>query len=139
MAFKRVPLCMVVTLGQEYNIGEKPIVILYTYNINRHAGTPKKTQRKQNSTSSSNMVVIIYCYIGCEAEVTTWKRNREDHDVDIFIIQKVQDTVIHLEVDEEQWEVTQGSKRQAERTGFLAQHLSGLRHTDRCSSYIDLV
>ena len=42
-------------------------------------------------------------------------------DVDIFnIIQKVQDTVIHLEVDEEQWEITQGSKRQAERTGFLA-------------------
>ena len=57
--------------------------------------------------------------------------NREDHDVDIFnIIQKVQDTVIHLEVDEEQWEITQGSKRQAERTGFLAQYLSELRHTD---------
>ena len=48
----------------------------------------------------------------------------------IFIIQKVQDTVIHLEVDEEQWEITQGSKRQAERTEFLAQYLSGLRHTD---------
>ena len=52
----------------------------------------------------------------------------------IFIIQKVQDTVIHLEVDEEQWEITQGSNislnRQAERTGFLAQYLSGLRHTD---------
>ena len=28
---------------------------------------------------------------------------REDHDVDVFnIIQNVQDTVIHLEVDEEQ-------------------------------------
>ena len=36
---------MVVTLGQQYNIGEKPTVILYTY-INRHAGTPEK-QRKQ--------------------------------------------------------------------------------------------
>ena len=69
------------------------------------------------------MVVIIYCYIGCEEDT-------EDHNVDIFIIQKVQDTVIHLEVDEEQWEITQGSKRQAERTGFLAQYLSGLRHTD---------
>ena len=32
---------MVVTLGQQYNIGEKPTVILYTY-INRHAGTPDK-------------------------------------------------------------------------------------------------
>ena len=30
----------------------------------------------------------------------------------IFIIQ-VHDPVIHLEVDEEQWEITQGSKRQA--------------------------
>ena len=56
---------MVVTLGQQYNVGEKLTVILYTY-INRHAGTQKK-QRKQNSTSS-NVVVIIYYYIGCEAE-----------------------------------------------------------------------
>ena len=30
-----------ITLGQQYNVGEKPIVILYTY-INRHAGTPEK-------------------------------------------------------------------------------------------------
>ena len=43
----------------------------YTY-INCHAGTPEK-QRRQNSTSS-NMAVIIYCYIGCETEVTTLKR-----------------------------------------------------------------
>ena len=64
---------MVVTLGQQYNIGEKPTVILYTY-INRHAGTPEK-QRRQSSTSS-NMTVIIYCYIGCEAEVTRLKREQ---------------------------------------------------------------
>ena len=30
---------MVVTLGQQYNVGEKPAVILYTY-INRHAEPP---------------------------------------------------------------------------------------------------
>ena len=63
---------MVVPLGQQYNIGEKRTVILYTY-INRHAGTPQK-QRKQKHCSmniSSNMVVIIYCYIGCEDEITT--------------------------------------------------------------------
>ena len=38
---------MVVTLGQPYNVGKKPTVILYTY-INRHAGThkTKKLQRK---------------------------------------------------------------------------------------------
>ena len=58
---------MVVTLGQQYNIGEKPtVIILYTY-INRHAGT-LENQRRQNSTSS-NMVVIIQCYIGYEDEV----------------------------------------------------------------------
>ena len=36
---------MVVTLGQEYNVGEKPTVILYTY-INRHAGPPNITKQK---------------------------------------------------------------------------------------------
>ena len=36
---------MHITLGQQYNVGEKPTVILYTY-INRHAGTPKKTDKK---------------------------------------------------------------------------------------------
>ena len=46
------PSIMVVTLGQQYNIGEKPTAILYSY-INRHAGTPDK-QRRQNSTSSNN-------------------------------------------------------------------------------------
>ena len=30
---------MVITLGQQCNVGEKPTVILYTY-INRRAGTP---------------------------------------------------------------------------------------------------
>ena len=57
---KGFPYAMVVTLGQQYNIGEKPTVILYTTYINRHAGTRKK-QRKQSSTSS-NMVVIILLY-----------------------------------------------------------------------------
>ena len=32
---------MQITLGQQYNVGEKPTVILYSY-INRHAGTPEK-------------------------------------------------------------------------------------------------
>ena len=36
---------MVVKLGQQYNVGEKPTVILYTY-MNRHAGTQKKTISK---------------------------------------------------------------------------------------------
>ena len=37
---------MVVTLGQQYNTGEKPTVMLYTY-INRHAGTPDKNKKKR--------------------------------------------------------------------------------------------
>ena len=37
---------MVVTLGQQYNVGEKPTVILYTY-IDSRAVTPEK-QQKQN-------------------------------------------------------------------------------------------
>ena len=40
---------VVVTLGQQYNVGEKPtVIILYTY-INRHAGTPKKTTTNKNN------------------------------------------------------------------------------------------
>ena len=47
-----------VTLGQQYNIGEEPTVILYTY-INRHAGTRNKKQiKKQCSTSSTSRT---YC------------------------------------------------------------------------------
>ena len=32
---------METTLGQQYDVGEKPTVILYTY-IDRHARTPEK-------------------------------------------------------------------------------------------------
>ena len=32
---------MEITLGQQYNVGEKPTVILYTY-INRHTRTSEK-------------------------------------------------------------------------------------------------
>ena len=39
---------MVITLGQQYNVGEKPAVILYTY-INRDTEPPNK-----------NNVVITY-------------------------------------------------------------------------------
>ena len=59
---------MVVTLGQQYDVGEKPVVVLYTY-INRHAGTPKKQQKqKQCSTCiiKHGIIVIINCYIGCK-------------------------------------------------------------------------
>ena len=32
-------MVLIVTLGQQYNVGEEPTVILHTY-INRHAGRP---------------------------------------------------------------------------------------------------
>ena len=58
----------------------------------------QKNSEKKNSIS--NMVVIIYCYIGCEDEVTTTahietRTKRTHDDVDIFnVIQKVQDTLL---------------------------------------------
>ena len=53
---------MQITLGPQYNVGEKPTVILYIY-INRHVGTPEKhyigANQRQRSTPS-HMVVVIY-------------------------------------------------------------------------------
>ena len=49
----------VTTSGRQYNIGEKPSVILYTY-INLHAGTPKPQSFLSNKSSGlqcSNMVL----------------------------------------------------------------------------------
>ena len=43
---------MVVKLGQQCNVREKPTVILYTY-IYRHAGTPKKNLNKQKHCINS--------------------------------------------------------------------------------------
>ena len=54
---------MVVTLGQQYDVGEKSTVILYTY-INRHAGTPQEQQKQKQCYTSSNMVIIMHFYIG---------------------------------------------------------------------------
>ena len=44
---------MVVTLGQQNNIGENPIVIMYTY-INRHAGTPNRNKTQNNVVEQSS-------------------------------------------------------------------------------------
>ena len=82
---------MVITLGQQYNVGEKPTVILYTY-INRHAGTPTKV--KTNDTSSNNKD---------KYNTIIETRTAEDHDDEnLHNPETVQDAVIYLEVDEEQ-------------------------------------
>ena len=49
---------MVVTLGQQYNVGEKTTVILYTY-IDRHAGTPIKTKTKDTMSLDFSSVCNI--------------------------------------------------------------------------------
>ena len=53
-------MVLIVTLGQQYNVGEKPTVILYTYYINRHAGTPDKTRIKD----TMSLDYISICNIG---------------------------------------------------------------------------
>ena len=82
---------MVVLLGQQYNIGEKPTVILYSY-INRHAGTPEKQQRQNRCVTSSN---------NKDESNTIIATRTEDHN-DVKSSYQVHDPVIHLEVDEEQ-------------------------------------
>ena len=36
-----------------------------------------KTAKRKNCSTSSNKVVIVYCYIGCEDEVTTWYYSKQ--------------------------------------------------------------
>ena len=43
---------MVVTLGQQYNVGERLTVILNTYIINYHAGPPNTTKAKDKTVHS---------------------------------------------------------------------------------------
>ena len=60
---------MQITSGQQYNVGEKPTVILYIYinrhvqlyiYINRHVGTPEKHYKTRQCNTPSHMVVVIY-------------------------------------------------------------------------------
>ena len=63
---------MEITLGQQYDVGENPTVILYTY-FNCHAGTSEKqeNQNRDNVCSApSQMVVMIYYYIGYKYKAT---------------------------------------------------------------------
>ena len=52
---------MVVTLGQQYHVAEKPTVILYTTYINRLAGTPDK--RKAKDSMSLDHILLHWIYI----------------------------------------------------------------------------
>ena len=63
---------MQIKFGQQYNVGEKPTVILYIY-INRHVGTPENIKNKRQCNTPSDMVVVIYGvhYKGCKYKATT--------------------------------------------------------------------
>ena len=49
----------VTTSGRQYNIGEKPSVILYTY-INLHAGTPKPQSFLSKSPGLQYRSMVLY-------------------------------------------------------------------------------
>ena len=69
---------MVVTLGQQYSVGEKPTVILYTNVINRHAATPDRKQKQNRNNEvhhQTGYVVIIYCFIGYKDKTSRWHLN----------------------------------------------------------------
>ena len=51
---------MEITLGQQYNVGEKPTVILYTY-INRYAGTPENYCIKSTNITLAASLVQVQC------------------------------------------------------------------------------
>ena len=50
-------MVLIVTLGQQYSVGGRPTVILYTY-INRHAGPPNTTKQKTIQYIIEKVVII---------------------------------------------------------------------------------
>ena len=61
---------MVVTLGQQYNVGEKATVTLYTY-INRHIGLLDKTETENDMSLDYSSI----CYIWSRIEWVSMKDN----------------------------------------------------------------
>ena len=75
---------MVVTLGQQYNVGEKPTVILYTY-INRHAEPSSITKLYTNigawvNSKMSERNPPLYCTITLIAMQGHQKNKDKRHD-----------------------------------------------------------
>ena len=56
----------VTTSGQQYNIGDKPSVILYTY-INLHSGTPKpQSFLSVQKFRTTVVLIVIWSYMVLE-------------------------------------------------------------------------
>ena len=83
---------MVITLGQQYNVGEKPTVILYTQHL--HYSPCRGTNKSEDKT-------IHHQTIKTNPIQSLKRAQQRTMMMRIFIIQ-VHDPVIHLEVDEEQ-------------------------------------
>ena len=65
---------MQITLGQQYNVGEKPTVMLYIY-INRHVGTPEKHQKQKTMQYTITHGSSDIHHKGCKYKATTWYLN----------------------------------------------------------------
>ena len=83
---------MVITLGQQYNVGEKPTLILYTFALIAMQGHQQKGRQTDTSSNDKDKYNTII--------ETGTAQQRRTMMMRIFIIQ-VHDPVIHLEVDEE--------------------------------------
>ena len=68
MAFKWFPDGIVTLLGQQYNTGEKLYYTLTLIAMQGHRQKAKTKQKQYRASTTSNMVVIIYCLIGCQKE-----------------------------------------------------------------------
>ena len=71
---------MVVTLDQQYHVGEKSTVILYTH-INRDAGTPNKTKTKDTMSLDYSSIYYIGSRIGwvsMKGIYKSWMNGRND-------------------------------------------------------------
>ena len=49
-------MVVVVTLSQQYNTGEKPTIMVYTY-IDRRAGTPDKNKKQKHFSTKLNRFI----------------------------------------------------------------------------------
>ena len=71
---------MEVTLGQQYNVGERPTVILYTY-INRHTRPPNATKTKDNTVhdlkGSNN--AVLFCFFADHTQATAAAAASQSH------------------------------------------------------------
>ena len=52
---------MLVTIGQQCNVGENPTIILYSY-INRHAEPPNITKQKTLEYIAKRVLLIVIIY-----------------------------------------------------------------------------